>query len=84
MTSGAFETRDISKVAGNAPDHVKAAVSNTSRYYLPGRDLKVSGPLFGTSITKRLEVTEASVLQKAEEQSKTEGRVVCELTVEEG
>ncbi|KAG6875458.1 hypothetical protein C0992_003768 [Termitomyces sp. T32_za158] len=83
MTAGALETRDISKVAGNVPDHVKAIVSNMSRYYLPGHNLKVSGPIFGASIAKRLEVTEASVLQKAEEPSKTEGRMVCELTVEE-
>ncbi|KAG6899994.1 hypothetical protein C0993_004613 [Termitomyces sp. T159_Od127] len=83
MSAGTLEARDISKVAGNAPDHIKAVVSNTSRYYLPGRNLKVNGPIFGASITKRLEVTEVSVLQKAEEPSKTEGRMVCELTVEE-
>ncbi|KAG6902210.1 hypothetical protein C0995_003042 [Termitomyces sp. Mi166 len=83
MYAEALQARDISKIAGNVSDHVKTVLSNTSRYYLPAPGVKVTGPIFGASISKRLEVTEASVLQKAEEPSKTEGRVVCELTVEE-
>ncbi|KAJ7147375.1 HotDog domain-containing protein [Mycena filopes] len=40
-------------------------------------------PGFGNSIISALVVTEASVLPKAEEPLKEEGRVVCEITVTE-
>ena len=40
--------------------------------------------VYGASIGKRVAVTEASIVPKAEEASRTEARVVCELTVEEG
>jgi len=39
--------------------------------------------VYGASIGKRVVVTEASIVPKAEEASRTEARVVCELTVEE-
>ncbi|KAI0306872.1 HotDog domain-containing protein [Multifurca ochricompacta] len=39
--------------------------------------------LFGASIGKRIVITEASIVPKAEEASKTEARVVCELIVRE-
>ncbi|KAG5724081.1 Acyl-coenzyme A thioesterase 13 [Termitomyces sp. T112] len=83
MHAETFETRDISKIAGNASDQVKTVVSNMSRYYLPRRNVNTTGLTFGAHIVKRIQVTEVSVLPKAEEPSKTEGRVVCELTVEE-
>ena len=40
--------------------------------------------VYGASIGKRVVVSEASIVPKAEEASRTEARVVCELTVEEG
>jgi hypothetical protein len=40
--------------------------------------------IYGASIGKRVVVTEASIVPKAEEASRTEARVVCEITVEEG
>jgi hypothetical protein len=40
--------------------------------------------IYGASIGKRVVVTEASIVPKAEEASRTEARVVCEVTVEEG
>lgn len=40
--------------------------------------------VYGASIGKRVVVTEASIVPKAEEASRTEARVVCEVTVEEG
>ena len=39
---------------------------------------------FGSWISKRVVITEASIVPKAEEASRTETRVVCEITVEEG
>ncbi|KAG6917659.1 hypothetical protein DXG01_001634 [Tephrocybe rancida] len=82
MRAEVLAAQDISHVSGNAPDEVKAVISNTSIFY--AHNLKgVTGPIFGEAITKRLAVTEVSVEKKAEEPQKTEGRVVCELTVEE-
>jgi hypothetical protein len=43
-----------------------------------------SPDVYGASIGKRVVVTEASIVPKAEEASRTEARVVCEVTVEEG
>ncbi|KAG6841294.1 hypothetical protein C0991_012464 [Blastosporella zonata] len=82
MRADLFEPRDISRVSGNAPDDVKTVVSNTSMFYAHHID-GVTGPIFGEAITKRLDITEVSIEQKAEEPLKAEGRVVCELTVEE-
>ncbi|KAG6812150.1 hypothetical protein H0H92_004149 [Tricholoma furcatifolium] len=81
MRAEIFEELDVSKVAGNAPDHVKAVVANTSMFYrhIDG----VKGPIFGEAITKRMAVTEISIDKKAEEPLKSEGRVVCELTVQD-
>ncbi|KAN0128573.1 HotDog domain containing protein [Lactarius tabidus] len=39
--------------------------------------------IYGASIGKCVVVTEASIVPKAEEASRTEARVVCEVTVEE-
>ncbi|KAG6844358.1 hypothetical protein H0H87_007539 [Tephrocybe sp. NHM501043] len=82
MRAELFEERDISQVAGNAPNDVKAAVADTSMFFARRID-GVTGPIFGEAITKRMIVTEVSIDKKAEEPLKTEGRVVCELTVEE-
>ncbi|KAF8076883.1 HotDog domain-containing protein [Lyophyllum atratum] len=78
------EDFDVSKIAGNASDDVKSAVADTSFYYAYAHTLDgVTGPIFGESIMKRVVVTEVSVEKKAEESKKLEGRVVCELTVED-
>jgi len=78
------EDIDVSRIAGNTPDHVKALIGNTSFFLAYARTLDgVKGPIFGESITKRVVVTEVSVEKKAEEPMKLEGRVVCELTVED-
>ncbi|KAF5388333.1 hypothetical protein D9615_000806 [Tricholomella constricta] len=76
------EDEVIEQISGNAPKHVKAAVANTSMFYAHHIE-GVTGPIFGESITKRMVVTEVSVDKKLEEPSRLEGRVVCELTVDE-
>ncbi|KAH9030100.1 hypothetical protein EDB85DRAFT_1453490 [Lactarius pseudohatsudake] len=48
------------------------------------RDVMSRSDLFGASISRRVVITEASIVPKAEEASRTEVRVVCEVTVEEG
>ncbi|KAG5644819.1 hypothetical protein DXG03_007641 [Asterophora parasitica] len=79
------EDIDIDRISGNAPDDVKAVVADTSVFFVLARNIEgVNGPIFGEAITKRLVVTEVSVDKKIEEPSRMEGRVVCELTVEDG
>jgi hypothetical protein len=40
--------------------------------------------VFGASIGGRMRIVEASIVPKAEEPSRTEARIVCEVTVTEG
>jgi hypothetical protein len=40
--------------------------------------------VFGASIGERVSIAEASIVPKAEESSRAEARVVCEVTVTEG
>ncbi|KAF8076882.1 HotDog domain-containing protein [Lyophyllum atratum] len=75
------EEVDITKISGNAPDSVKAFVGNTSLFYR--RRDGGTKPIFGDSIIRRLAVTEISVEKNKEEPERLEGRVVCEVTVEE-
>ncbi|GLB34270.1 putative thioesterase superfamily protein [Lyophyllum shimeji] len=78
------EDIDVTRIAGNAPDHVKSFLADTSFFYEYAHTLDgVTGPIFGESIMKRIVVTEVSVEKKAEEPRKLEGRVVCEVTVED-
>lgn len=77
------EDEDISHIAGNASDNIKRLLARPSALFahLP---LDIQGPIFGQSIMERLVVTEISVQGKVEEPTKLEGKVVLELTVEEG
>jgi acyl-coenzyme A thioesterase 13 len=77
------EDCDIAHISGNASEEVKRLLANPGAFFtnLP---LDLKGPIFGQSITERLVVTEISVDKKADEPKKLEGRVVCEITVEEG
>ena len=40
--------------------------------------------VYGASIGERLSIVEASIVPKAEESTRSEARVVCEVTVTEG
>ncbi|KAK7055179.1 4HBT domain-containing protein [Favolaschia claudopus] len=67
-------------IAGNASASTKERFSNLPNLYNLNRSQK---PGFGDSILRDLVVTHASVDNKAEESSKQEGRVVCEIVVTE-
>jgi len=73
---------DISKVSGNASENVKSLIASPT-LYLSSQVGGPQGPLFGGAILKRVVVTEVSVNEKAEEPQRLEGRVVCEIEVEE-
>ncbi|THV03372.1 hypothetical protein K435DRAFT_775049 [Dendrothele bispora CBS 962.96] len=73
---------DISRISGNAPDEIKQALGDPTSFfniYADGR-LKQS---FGYTIMERLEVVEIDIVSKAEEPSRKEGRVVCQVVIDE-
>jgi hypothetical protein len=83
--------QDIVKtIAGNAPDDIKRFLGNFSdMLHRKGNFEDREAPprkanFFGEDIMKRMAVKEVSIIQKAEEPLKMEGRVVCEMTVDEG
>lgn len=65
------------RMKGNLPPEQKQGLE-TIMY-----DVMSRSDLFGASIGRRVVITEASIVPKAEEASRTEARVVCEVTVEE-
>lgn len=78
------EDLDISHVSGNAPDHIKRVLSNTTAFYANRHPDKIKGKIFVEDMQKRFKVTEVSILQKVEEPNKLEGRVAVELEVMQG
>ncbi|OJA18087.1 hypothetical protein AZE42_04169 [Rhizopogon vesiculosus] len=74
---------DISQVEGNASPELKRAMLGGTVQYLATRHVTQStGEQFGAfenKIASRLQVTEVSILPKAEEPEKLEGRVVVEV-----
>ena len=66
------------RIKGNLPPDIKQTIDTVLS------QLMSKPTLFGASIGKRVVITEASVVPKAEESSRTEVRVVCKVTVEEG
>ncbi|KAF8632816.1 hypothetical protein AX15_001676 [Amanita polypyramis BW_CC] len=65
-------------IAGNASDDVKRHLSDPARVFL-GKGSHANDKLFGAGIIKRMVVREISILDKAEEPRKKEGRVVIEV-----
>ena len=66
------------RIKGNLPPDVKQMVHTILSQVM------TRPAVFGASIGERVIITEASVVPKAEESSRTEVRIVCEVTVEEG
>ncbi|KAJ8087158.1 hypothetical protein PM082_005986 [Marasmius tenuissimus] len=82
MVSKHSDRIDISRIAGDAADHVKAFLADpTTLEDVSGQSQTVRG--FGYDIISRMEVTEVSVTKKADEPSKQEGRVVVKMKVEQ-
>ncbi|TFK69434.1 Thioesterase/thiol ester dehydrase-isomerase, partial [Pluteus cervinus] len=67
-----------SEISGNAPEEVKELLASAN--YVPQAN---QPPTFADSIIKRTKTVEVSVVNKAEEPTRKEGRVVCEVLVEE-
>ena len=75
----------VSKYAA-ADSRIKGNVSPERKQQLETIMYQViaKSDVFGSSVGQRVVITEASIVPKAEEASRTEARVVCEVTVEEG
>ncbi|KAF9480193.1 hypothetical protein BDN70DRAFT_877948 [Pholiota conissans] len=73
---------DVSTIGGNAPDEIKRLLGNPRAFWAtflkPGQRPLNS---FGKAISDRMKVTELSIISKAEEPNKLEGRAVLELEV---
>ncbi|KAJ3501718.1 hypothetical protein NLJ89_g9215 [Agrocybe chaxingu] len=78
------EVFDVNSVAGNAPDNIKRLLGNPRAFYESFQDpRKPPVDYFGKAIEKRMVITEISILEKADEPNKLEGRAVLEIVVEQ-
>jgi len=75
---------DVSTIEGNAEPRLKRLIGDMPTFFRGGRIPGVEGPLYCEWMYKRFKVTEVSILRKAEEPKKAEGRVVVEIDVTEG
>lgn len=71
-------TSRINNIEGNLPTNIKQMLDQVM-HKIMGRP-----NVYGASIVERVSITEASVVTKAEESTRTEARIVCEITVTEG
>jgi len=71
--------------AAAADRRIKGNVSPERKYQLESimYEIMANSDVFASSVGKRVVITEASIVPKAEEASRTEARVVCEITVEQ-
>ena len=76
----ALMTKDASKIGGNADDEVKQVLSNIFGDIVTHKD---SGSLFASTIGRRLVMKEISYIDKSEEPSRKEARVVVEIVVDQ-
>jgi acyl-coenzyme A thioesterase 13 len=73
---------DISQVAGNASEHIKRQLGDI--WSAKTRPLLLLNSTFGRAIGRRFKLTELSIISKADEPNKLEGRAVLEIDVAEG
>jgi len=84
-------TTNTSQILGNAPEDIKRLLSSPHQYFesFKSRNSRFTSnrsstlPPFGDAICERLRVTEISILEKPDEPSKLEGRIVIETEVSE-
>ena len=65
-------------IKGNLPPSVKQMLDTVMH------EVMARPNVYGASIGERVTITEASIVPKTEESTRTEARVVCEVTVTEG
>lgn len=86
MSNTTIPEFNILEIAGNAPDDIKLRLGDIPRFFNYGskRLGRQQMNTFGKAIELRLKLTELSIISKAEEPSKLEGRAVLEIDVAEG
>jgi acyl-coenzyme A thioesterase 13 len=65
-------------IKGNLPLNVKQMLERIMH------EVMARPNVYGASIGERVSIVEASIVPKTEESTRTEARVVCEVTVTEG
>jgi hypothetical protein len=70
----------LNPIGGNASDDVKRILDPVTLY----NGFRAGEPIFGHSITSRLQLVEVSINPMVEEPERQEGRVVCALDVTDG
>jgi acyl-coenzyme A thioesterase 13 len=73
-------TRSLDDIGGNASDELKEILDPVTLY----NGFRAGEPIFGHSITARLQLLEVSVVPMAEEPTRQEGRIVCSIDVTDG
>lgn len=68
----------LSRIKGNLPPNVKQVLDRVMH------EVMARPNVYGASIGERVSIIEATVVPKAEESTRTEARVVCEVIVTEG
>ncbi len=66
------------RIKGNLPANVKQMLDTVMH------EVMARPNVYGASIGERVSIVEASIVPKAEESTRTETRIVCEVTVTEG
>ncbi len=83
MATSTSGSEDVSSIAGNVSDEIKRVVGFPMRIFRMTTD-EGEPTGFGATFTSGMTVSEVSMVPKAEEPTKQEGRVVCKLVVTEG
>jgi hypothetical protein len=66
------------RIKGNLPPNIKQMLDTVMH------EIMARPNVYGASIGERVTITEASIVPKAEESTRAEARVVCQVTVTEG
>ncbi|PBK93952.1 hypothetical protein ARMGADRAFT_1053530 [Armillaria gallica] len=82
MATSTIGSEDVSSIAGNVSDEIKRIVGFPMRIFRMTTD-EGEPTGFGATFTSGMTVSEVSMVPKAEEPTKQEGRVVCKLVVTE-
>ena len=74
-------TKDVLQIGGNADDEVKQILSNVLYNYIV--TCKDGGFVFASTVGRRLVLKEISYIDKSEEPTRKEARVVMEVVVDQ-
>ncbi|TFK69433.1 hypothetical protein BDN72DRAFT_840399 [Pluteus cervinus] len=82
MASDKIPFTPVAEITGNASDTIKERLGAPLKFF-GLRGFKLTPPIFGDSIIERMRTVEVSIVDKAEEPSRQEAKVVTEVLVKE-